>query len=83
MRNGTPPKNIANHKSPLAFIADVGHFCELILTAWAFVLFTKPLAEIQGYQSAWKGLGNIRLSTVVVIVVPFALLVGVSILLHH
>jgi hypothetical protein len=51
---------------------------ETILGIWSFVLLCKMIAEVQGFRSAWLGLGNILLSSVViavpVLIVVFALI---------
>ena len=47
---------------------------QIILGIWAIVLTSNTVAEVQGFQSAWKGLGNILLAGLVV-VVPITLAV--------
>ena len=47
---------------------------EVVLSIWSFVLMCHTVAEVQGFRSAWRGLGNILLAGAV-IVVPFILLV--------
>jgi MFS family permease len=48
----------------------------MLLNIWSFVLLCNCVAEVQGYTSAWKGLGNIILSGLIIIV-PLAALIGV------
>lgn len=49
---------------------------ELVLGIWAFVLLCKMIAEVQDFQSAWRGLGNLMLSGLVVIVPLLVLVFG-------
>lgn len=49
-------------------------FLQLVLGIWALVIFLHALGQVQGF-SAWKALGNVALS-ILVIVVPLALLGG-------
>ncbi len=53
---------------------------QMILGIWAFILLCNTIAEVQGYRSAWKGLGNILLSGLIVIV-PIVLFIFAMILL--
>ena len=46
-----------------------------VLNLWSFVLFCHAIAEVQHYESAWKGLGNIILAGALFIV-PVLLFVG-------
>ncbi|MBX7245594.1 MAG: YIP1 family protein [Candidatus Sumerlaeaceae bacterium] len=50
-------------------------FCavEVVLGLWALVLFCNTIAEVQGFRSAWAGLGNFCLA-VAVVIVPVILL---------
>jgi hypothetical protein len=41
---------------------------ELVLGVWTMVLLCQTLAEVQGYSSAWRGLGNIALALAIVVV---------------
>jgi hypothetical protein len=50
-----------------------------ILNIWSFVLLCNCVAEVQKYRSAWKGLGNIMLSGLIIIV-PLILLIGAILL---
>lgn len=47
---------------------------ELVLGVWSLVLLAKTVAEVQGYRSAWRGLGNVVLAGLVVIL-PIMVLV--------
>ncbi|MFN3193778.1 MAG: Yip1 family protein [Aureliella sp.] len=54
---------------------------EIVLGVWAFVLLCNTIAEVQGFRSAWSGLGNILLAALILIVPLLAivvLLVGLS-----
>lgn len=37
-------------------------FAEIVLSVWSLVLFCNTIAEVQGFRSAWRGLGNILLA---------------------
>lgn len=50
---------------------------ELVLGVWTIVLLCHTLAEVQGYSSAWRGLGNIVLA-IVIVAIPLAML-GITI----
>lgn len=51
---------------------------EVTLGVWSFVLLCHAVAEVQGYRSAWRGLGNLVLAWLVVFIPLLALvLVGV------
>ena len=41
---------------------------ELVLGIWGFVLLCNTIAEVQGYRSAWRGLGNLFLAGAVIMV---------------
>jgi hypothetical protein len=45
----------------------------LVLRIWSFVTMCHTTAEVQGYKSAWRGLGNLLLGALV-LVAPIALL---------
>lgn len=47
----------------------------MLLNIWSVVLLCNCVAEVQGYRSAWKGLGNLVLS-VAIVIVPLLVLVG-------
>ncbi len=57
---------------------------EAVLAIWSMVLMCNTVAEVQGYVSAWKGLGNLVLAALVfvipllLLVLPFLLLVQVA-----
>ncbi len=40
----------------------------VVLSVWSIVLYANTVAEVQGFRSAWKGLLNIVLSALVVII---------------
>ncbi|MEM6469631.1 MAG: Yip1 family protein [Planctomycetota bacterium] len=48
-------------------------FVEIVLGIWAFVLVCNAIAEVQGFYSAWSGLGNIILASLLIIVPLLAL----------
>ncbi len=50
---------------------------QIILGIWSVVLTSNTVAEVQGFQSAWKGLGNILLAGLVV-VLPILLMIAVG-----
>jgi hypothetical protein len=51
---------------------------EMTLGIWSFVLLCHSVAEVQGYRSAWRGLGNLLLAWLVVFIPLLALMfVGV------
>jgi hypothetical protein len=41
---------------------------EFVLTIWSLVLLPHSIAEVQGYRSAWRGLGNLVLASMVIFV---------------
>ena len=45
---------------------------ELVLWVWSIVLMCNTVAEVQGFQSAWKGLGNVLLAGVIMLVTLLA-----------
>lgn len=51
---------------------------ELILGVWGFVLLCNTIAEVQGFRSAWRGLGNLILAGAIIavplIVIVFSML---------
>jgi len=54
---------------------------ELVLGVWSFVLLCKTVAEVQGYRSAWRGLGNLVLAGMLLFVPLFVILFGILLLL--
>lgn len=53
---------------------------ELVLGVWTVVLLCNTVAEVQGYRSAWRGLGNMTLAGACILV-PIALItVAISVL---
>jgi len=68
---------------PLLLIPLLGiTFIELVLSIWAFVLLCNTIAQVQGFRSAWLGLGNVLLAGVVLIV-PLLAIVFVVVLLSR
>lgn len=61
------PKLDAAHLLWIPFIAIA--LVEIVIGIWGIVLLCNTIAEVQGFYSAWSGLGNLFLS-VAVIVVP-------------
>jgi hypothetical protein len=59
----------------LAFVYAAFTIGLAVLNIWSIVLLCHCLAEVQGYESAWKGLGNIVVACVLGIL-PMALLIG-------
>ncbi len=55
-------------ESILSSVAKVLGLVEWILVIWTCVLACKMVAEVQGYQSAWRGFGNLFLATFVAFV---------------
>jgi hypothetical protein len=41
---------------------------EVVLGVWTFVLLCHTIAEVQGFRSAWRGLGNVVLAGAVIVV---------------
>lgn len=62
----------------ILFLAIV--LAEFILGVWGFVLLCKTIAEVQGFRSAWRGLGNIFLAGAVIIVPLVLIVFGVTLL---
>ncbi len=54
---------------------------EMVLGIWSLVLACNTIAEVQGYRSAWAGLGNIFLAGFIVVVAVIVLVVGAIVLL--
>ena len=50
---------------------------EIVLGVWAFVLLCNTIAEVQGFRSAWRGLGNIIVAGAVIVVPLVAIALGV------
>lgn len=66
--------------SPLLAVTLLGFsIAEIILGLWALVVLLKCLAQVQGY-SAWKALGNLVLSALVIVVPIMVITFGVLIL---
>ena len=53
---------------------------EIVIGIWGFVLLCNTIAEVQGFYSAWRGLGNLLLS-VAVIVVPLMAFIAFIVLI--
>ena len=58
----------------------VGGGIQAILGIWSFILLCNTVAEVQGYRSAWRGLLNILLSGLVLLI-PFAIVMIVLVAL--
>ncbi len=54
---------------------------QLILGIWSLVLLCNTVAEVQGYQSAWRGLGNLFLAGAAVMIPILLVVLGFSFLL--
>ena len=52
----------------------------MVIGIWGFVLLCNAIAEVQGFYSAWRGLGNLLLS-VAVIVVPLMAIIAFIVLI--
>ena len=52
----------------------------LLLIIWGLIILCNTIAEVQGFYSAWRGLGNLLLSGAVVII-PLIALVFVIVML--
>lgn len=55
---------------------------EFVLAVWALVLLCNTIAEVQGFRSAWSGLGNVVLAGAVIVIPLFVILVGMVLLTH-
>lgn len=53
---------------------------EMVLSVWSFVLLCNTIAEVQGFRSAWRGLGNIILAGAVLFIPLLAVVFGVALL---
>lgn len=53
---------------------------ELVLSVWSYVLICNTIAEVQGFRSAWAGLGNLLLAGMVIFAALIVFLVGVTVL---
>jgi hypothetical protein len=53
---------------------------EIVLAVWAYVMLCNTIAEVQGFRSAWSGLGNIILAGAIIIVPLLAVVFGVVLL---
>lgn len=51
---------------------------ELVLAVWGFVLLCNTIAEVQGFRSAWRGLGNIMLAGAVVVIPLVAVVFAIA-----
>jgi hypothetical protein len=49
---------------------------EMVLAIWGFLLLCNTIAEVQGYDSAWKGLGNLIVAVLLVLIPVFVLVFG-------
>ena len=59
---------------PFLFIA----FVEFVLGTWGFVLLCHTIAEVQGFRSAWRGLGNLMLAGAIVIVPLLVIAIAIA-----
>jgi hypothetical protein len=50
----------------------------LVLSIWGFVLLCNTVAEVQGFRSAWAGLGNVLLA-VLLLIVPLIAIVMMAV----
>ncbi|MCA9133222.1 MAG: hypothetical protein KDA45_08705, partial [Planctomycetales bacterium] len=57
-------------------------FAEIVLGVWAFVLLCNTIAEVQGFRSAWRGLGNLILASALIIVPLLAAVFAMFVLLR-
>lgn len=46
---------------------------EAVLSVWSFVLLCNTIAEVQGFRSAWRGLGNLFLAGLLIALPIFAI----------
>jgi hypothetical protein len=53
---------------------------ELVLGVWTVVLMCNTVAEVQGYRSAWRGLGNMTLAGACIVVPITLIAVAISVL---
>ncbi len=56
---------------------------EMVLSGWSVVLLCHTIAEVQGYRSAWRGLGNLCLAGLVILVPLLMLIVSLVLLTGH
>jgi hypothetical protein len=52
-------------------------FLEIVLSLWAFVLLCNTIAEVQGFRSAWYGLGNVILAGAIIAVPLLVIALGI------
>jgi hypothetical protein len=50
----------------------------LVLSIWGLVLLCNTVAEVQGFRSAWAGLGNVLLA-VLLLIVPLIAIVMMAV----
>ncbi len=55
---------------------------EVVLSIWSLVLLCNTLAEVQSFPSAWRGLANIILSGIVIILIIIPLIVIAFFAMH-
>ncbi|MBI5821045.1 MAG: YIP1 family protein [Verrucomicrobia bacterium] len=63
------------HPGLLMMLAAIGAV-ELILGIWSYAITCSTVAEVQGYRSAWRGLGNLVLALAVIIAAGLVLALG-------
>lgn len=55
---------------PAVFAASIAlDLIELVLAIWGLVLLCNTVAEVQGFASAWRGLGNVLLALLALLVI--------------
>jgi hypothetical protein len=54
---------------------------EMVLSLWGFVLLCNTVAEVQGFESAWGGFGNLILAGLIIVVPLLIIVIGLAILL--
>ncbi len=67
--------------SSLMLIYMVFSLIEVIIGIWALVVFLKSLGQVQGF-SAWKALGNIILSVLVIVIPLVSIVLGITALIQ-
>ena len=72
------PNLVAN--SNLAIAAFSLAIVQLILGIWSLVLLCNTIAEVQDYESAWRGLGNLFLAGAVIVIPLIIVVLGLFLL---
>jgi hypothetical protein len=69
---------------PLLWLPFLGiSLLSVVLGIWSFVLLCNTVAEVQGFHSAWSGLGNLILAALLFAVPLIAVVVGVALLISR